>query len=787
MAYMSAREMLSGLPVKMANGGDVKTYGNFGATAKDLQKAAVNVRAQIADGSYDPAAGYAEIMKSGISVDDALEAGIEPSLIDAIFTTPTALVGDQLSSQGQTSVIGSGTAFAKALTQENVDAALAKYMLDGKIDPAERLEMQKVATAQGVTFEDISSFGIDPNILYKTPAAPVDTTPADTSCPTGYTRNAVGDCQENVTVCGDGYMLNPITGNCVANNLIPNCGTGEKYNPATGQCEKIFTQVDTDTGTGADSATGVAVYNPENFGTDPTVFATGEPSLDTTFRESDPQTEFLDPDGNLTNFDYTPAASLTSATGSGFNWTPPTVTSRPRSLMSADLLARYTGGRAAADLRQLTTGLGNGRTYSDYASVLQNPGSYSGGLSKSQLYSRMRGLDYQLNAAAAADREASTARGGISAYLAANPDIAASYESQKGQLGGQSLEQFARNHYNTMGKAEMDAGKRGLFTLVESTGGGGFTIGDPNDGGGSYLGAGRSGFEGGFEGEGEDYVSPNWNSARQLGQAGGVTRPFAHGGSVKKPQGFADGGTASADLLEKTVAGIPSIARNVYNYGKDVVTAPSPSAKLLADAMGVGMKATNDPVQYGAELLGFDDARQLAIMREAVDINNQMVDANLIPPEFRVQFREAPEGSAETRENVSLDGDEEYFNTINHALFSYYAGQNPIAGLGAQIKEVKQGLQQIDRGNNPRTEYLDYFNNQFGLDLAKQGLSPAEAKNAIIDNVANIGGQGTRGRMQRGEEIKAGVDLLTNVHDAKYPWEKFAESAMAKADKLRAE
>jgi hypothetical protein len=174
-------------------------------------------------------------------------------------------------------------------------------------------------------------------------------------------------------------------------------------------------------------------------------------------------------------------------------------------------------------------------------------------------------------------------------------------------------------------------------------------------------------------------------------------------------------------------------------------------------------------------------------MREAVDINNQMVDANLIPPEFRVQFREAPEGSAETRENVSLDGDEEYFNTINHALFSYYAGQNPIAGLGAQIKEVKQGLQQIDRGNNPRTEYLDYFNNQFGLDLAKQGLSPAEAKNAIIDNVANIGGQGTRGRMQRGEEIKAGVDLLTNVHDAKYPWEKFAESAMAKADKLRAE
>ena len=41
--------------------------------------------------------------------------------------------------------------------------------------------------------------------------------------------------------------------------------------------------------------------------------------------------------------------------------------------------------------------------------------------------------------------------------------------------------------------------------------------------------------------------------------------------------------------------------------------------------------------------------------------------------------------------------------------------------------------------------------------------------------------------MQRGEEIKAGTDLLTNVQDAKYPWEKYAESAMAKADKIRAE
>jgi hypothetical protein len=814
MAYMSAREMLSGLPVKMAHGGLAHTpsgeplYGK-GATAADLLAAEQRVLLEMEDPStWDPATAYAAIMESGVSVQDALDAGVAQSTIDAIFTTPA----------GEPAYGGPAPT---ATMSSDVQNYYNTIMADDQIDAAERLAMQKIATDQGLSYDDILAAGVDPNILYNIPEAaattkvcPVGTllegqtiginedcgvkTAAATTkvCPVGTLLEGqtiginedcgvktaaattkvcpVGTLLEGQTIginedCGVKTAASKLTWQEPLPALLPGLTDAEKAAQlAASQAAFTNTQEEYVTPT---------VYQPLPDNT--SVYAAGEESLDREFRDSAPRTEVLDSYGNLTNFDYTPAASLRSATGSGYNWTPPTVTSRPRSLMGADLLARYTGGRAAADLRQLTTGLGNGRTYSDYTGVLQNPGSYGGGLSKSQLYSRMRGLDYQRDAVAAADRQASGARGGISAYLAANPDIAASYEAQSGQLGGQSLEQFARNHYNTTGRAEMAAGNRGLFTLVESTGGQEDATGYINEGGG-YEGEG-------YEGEGEDYSTSNWNQRYDMGKAGGVTRPFAHGGSVKKPQGFADGGTASADLLEKTIAGVPSVARNVYNYGKDVVTAPSPSAKLLADAMGAGTKATLDPVQYGAELLGFDDARQLAIMREAVDINNQMVDANLIPPEFRVQFREAPEGSPETRENVSLDGDEEYFNTINHALFSYYAGQNPIAGLGAQIKEVKQGLQQIDRGNNPRTEYLDYFNNQFGLDLAKQGLSPEEAKNAIIDNVANIGGQGTRGRMTRGEELKAGVDLLTSFQDAKYPWEKFAESVMAKADKLRAE
>jgi hypothetical protein len=404
--------------------------------------------------------------------------------------------------------------------------------------------------------------------------------------------------------------------------------------------------------------------------------------------------------------------------------------------MGADQLGRYTGGRSAADLRQLTTGLGNGRTYSDYAGVLQNPGSYSGGLSKSQLYSRMRGLDYQRDAAAAADRQASTTRGNINAYLAANPDIAASYASQKDRLGAQSLEQFARNHYNTTGRAEMAANKRGDFILVESTGGGGV---DPlpriDYGSGLALGSGM----GGYEGEGEDYSTSNFTKAMELGKAGRVLRPFAHGGSVKKPQGFADGGTASADLR----------ALNKYAGGGIIDSA----------------------IQKGAEALGFDDERQVAISQEAVDITNQMVDAGLIGEQYRVELLVPKDASQRTRQNTGIKGDEEVFNAVNHALFAYDAGQSTLGTLGAQAKEVYQGLSRKIGGNDPRSEYLDYFNNKFGFNLAEQGLSREEAKNAIMNNLGNVDNQGTRGRMIRGEELKAGVDLLTNVQDARYPWE----------------
>jgi hypothetical protein len=502
MAYMSAREMLSGLPVKMAHGGPVHTpsgeplYGK-GATAADLLAAEQRVLLEMEDPStWDPATAYAAIMESGVSVQDALDAGVAQSTIDAIFTTPA----------GEPAYGGPAPT---ATMSSDVQNYYNTIMADDQIDAAERLAMQKIATDQGLSYDDILAAGVDPNILYNIPEAAATTK----VCPVGtllegQTIGINEDCgvktaAATTKVCPVGTLLEgqtiginedcgvktaaATTKVCPVGTLLEgqtigineDCGVKTAASKLTWQ-EPLAASQAAFTNTQEEYVT-PTVYQPlpDNTG----VYAAGEESLDREFRDSAPRTEVLDSYGNLVNFDYTPAASLRSATGSGYNWTPPTVTGRPRSLMGADLLARYTGGRAAADLRQLTTGLGNGRTYSDYTGVLQNPGSYGGGLSKSQLYSRMRGLDYQRDNAAAADRQASGARGGISAYLAANPDIAASYESQKDRLGAQSLEQFARNHYNTTGRAEMAAGNRGLFTLVESTGGQEDATGYINEGG----------------------------------------------------------------------------------------------------------------------------------------------------------------------------------------------------------------------------------------------------------------------------------------------------------------
>ena len=126
MDNRSAREMLGALPIRMNEGGDVNEERN-----KTLleQEAAYLANPS----SWTPETAYNAIIESGISVQDALDAGVKQSTIDMIFTAPAETPAY------------SGPA-ATAPMAADVQTYYDKIMDDGAIDAAERLDMQKIAT-----------------------------------------------------------------------------------------------------------------------------------------------------------------------------------------------------------------------------------------------------------------------------------------------------------------------------------------------------------------------------------------------------------------------------------------------------------------------------------------------------------------------------------------------------------------------------------------------------------------------------------------------------------------
>ncbi len=571
MDNRSAREMLGALPIRMNEGGDVNEERN-----KTLleQEAAYLANPS----SWTPETAYNAIIESGISVQDALDAGVKQSTIDMIFTAPAETPAY------------SGPA-ATAPMADDVAAYYGRVMQDKIVSPEERLDMQKIATDRGISYADMVAAGVDPNILYQTTPAAKPVTPKT-----------------------------PVT--------VPIVGGIDPF------------------------PTGPATPAPDPFPMMPDtggIYAAGQPALDEAFRASAPRTEVIEDVGGqqqLTGFDYTPAAKLLSATGSGFSFTPPSVTSRPRSLMGTEQLGRFQQGRAAQDFERLKrSGMfpDQASTAFDADAFNQLAGSY-GSMSRSQLNALMRQQGLQNRAA---QRSAPSSGGTIAEYIAANPDIQADYERQKGQLGGQNLNDFARNHYNTFGKSEMAAGTRTPFTLA------------------ALPPTPFYGFD--EREEDRDYGSqPVYTTP--LSANTGFNRTYglmAEGGPVKKPKGFADGGSASANsmtpdeltaqliamedrppiaspdplptdqvqtesqqmldnLLTKAtrtpftpegersifgnvIAGIPAVAESVYDYGKDVVTAPSPSLKVATDAVGMlqalKQSGKEDPVGLLAQTL----------------------------------------------------------------------------------------------------------------------------------------------------------------------------------------
>ncbi len=511
----SAREMLSKLPLRMANGGDInlseeaaydqsaaykralESGGEEGvqtyyANLRDLADKYMAGEGQFAGNQPIGVEAYNAMLESGISNTDLINAGVGQDVLNKIFTIPTEAeaydIGlyttpDMESAYVTNPVLAAEAARRTAEGDPGIESLrrqarnyLANIQQDG-ISPEEQRLLRELALEGGYTLDDIRAAGIDPGILFNRP----DITKV---CPAGTLRE------------GQRIPMNQ------------DCGIKPKE---VIKEETVFPDTQP-------PYTAPTVYTSEGFGTDPGIYGPGEEALDRAFRDSPPRTEVTEDifgEQQLTGFDYLPAAKLLSATGSGFSFTPPSVTSRPRTLMPTSQLGRYTRGRAAQDLRQLTGG--REEDYMRYRPLLERTGSYGGGLSRSQLYALMR-QEQAREARAAADAGAgaftpgqATRTGTIADYIALNPDVVEDFNTQinEGRMSSDmTLEQFATNHYNTFGLEEMASGMRTPFTLT----------------------SGYAGATGALQAT--DLRDPTMG-----------TRFFAEGGAVKKPEGYADGGS----------------------------------------------------------------------------------------------------------------------------------------------------------------------------------------------------------------------------------------------------
>lgn len=305
---MNARQMLAGLPMSgYAEGGAVEdplSAGRRRAIANGNEAGWLQNVASVANkwlaNPGTAAEAYDGLVKSGISVKDLVDAGISQDAINKALTVPTSDVQKQVNQAALTSLtrtLAQNPTLASEMGARGTEAIyaqaqqyVANLQKDGLTD-AERQQLQRMATAQGWGYSDIRAAGIDPSLLFNQPA-PVATTPVT---PT------------------------PVTPTPVFPDPVP-------YTPVT-------------------------VYDPEKFarenaGAD--LYKKGEVALDTAFRESAPRTAIPGMPGA---YEYTPAAKLRPATGAGWSWTPPVVTSRPRSLLSPTLLSYVSPSQQFAQAR----------------------------------------------------------------------------------------------------------------------------------------------------------------------------------------------------------------------------------------------------------------------------------------------------------------------------------------------------------------------------------------------------------------------------------------------------
>ena len=163
-------------------------------------------------------------------------------------------------------------------------------------------------------------------------------------------------------------------------------------------------------------------------------------------------------------------------------------------------------------------------------------------------------------------------------------------------------------------------------------------------------------------------------------------------------------------------------------------------------------RAFKSIITKGAEKLGITSKDLRNHEKKAVAVVNQGVDGGFFPERARIPTDDAGFGKFQGDNKLDL----EVFNAVNHALLSYNLGKNPVMRTALQAKEFMQEQYYPDSN----TEKLDRYNNSFGFNMREKYDSEQKAINALFVEYQN-----TQNKLEAGERLKRGENLIFNVND----------------------
>jgi hypothetical protein len=566
MPNLTAQQMLARLPVRMAEGGAVDTAPGVSAAYRKAMQAGgqqtvndyyANLRKDAEAYLANPDAprgveAYNVLLQSGISTSDLINAGVGQAVLDKIFAVDKFIPQSQfVTPTGMTSAY-----------ERSPDLAFESQRLT-----AQGQDGRAILDKQGRDYiANLQQGGID---------AAERAQMLEYATERGYSFDDLRKAGVDPNVLFN-VVVPPMPGSALAPPVFPQ--TQPTYIPPT-------------------------VYQP--LPTQPDIFAAGQPALDTAFRESSPRTAIPGMPGQ---FDYSPAAKLRPATGAGFTFTPPSVTSRPRSLLSPREIQAYGGmtsksqqfaaNRAAIDrsLRRLQAA----------SPALSNPSAYA------LLRNRIMAQDF------------------------GNPQRVFDPKTGEVNLTTEEGQSFLKavNALAAASPAEKAAAEKAVKT--DATVGTGATDVDQTDS--SVIRGGSTTQPGGYAAaiDGGDKITYGGYDILQQAKGGLVKK--SNGSAKDELARFANGGEADAELLRRQLenidntptartpereptpeqtesrtmlenlrSGFAQIPQTVMGYGRDVLQSEAPLAKVGADVSALGSGAVEglkqDPAGFILDML----------------------------------------------------------------------------------------------------------------------------------------------------------------------------------------